>query len=404
MQATELATRPPSRCSVTACAPIQGLVDAIQRIENVARNDPEELKRAAAAVNPKTAEFLQRCLKDGMTDVAGLRPVPTVNDPFLKSEGNDKTMCYYPIKHPKLHDLYEKAVDCFWTAKEVDLAGDHPEKLDPATLTFLLKILAFFASSDSVVMQNLALNFTAEVVSSQAESVYAFQAAMEAIHSEMYSLLIETYVSNTEDKVKLYSSVENMSCVKAKRTWAEQWMGSQDAPFAERLCAFAAVEAIFFSSSFASIFWLKTKSGNSDILPGLFKANEFIARDENMHVDTACQVHSELLPANRVKEERAREIVQSAVDVENDFVKEALATKLMGMNSELMGEYVRFVGDRLLKKLGFAPIYNAKNPFAFMETMCLDGKQNFFEGRVSEYQRGFTGRAADDNVAFDEDC
>lgn len=277
--------------------------------------------------------------------------------------------CLFPIAHPDLFEYYKKAIASFWATEEVDLADDmkHWERLTDDERHFVKHVLAFFASSDGIVNENLALRFMADVQCAEARAFYSFQTAMETVHSEMYSLLIESYVKDSGEKQSLFKAITQLPAVQRKAQWALRWVSS-DAPFAQRLVAFAAVEGIMFSGSFCAIYWLKKRG----IMPGLTFSNELISRDEGLHRDFACLLHCKLV--DKCDEETAKEIVSSAVDAEIDFVCEALPVSLIGMNKDLMSQYIRFVADHLMVTLGFSKIYNAVNPFEFMTLISLQGK------------------------------
>nr|CAD1829694.1 unnamed protein product [Ananas comosus var. bracteatus] len=291
--------------------------------------------------------------------------------------------CMFPIKYKQLWEMYKKAEASFWTAEEVDLSHDvHQwERLSDSEKHFISHVLAFFAASDGIVLENLAARFLKDVqIPEVARAFYSFQIAMENIHSEMYSLLIETYIKDTKMKHKLFNALENIPCVAKKARWALTWIESSTS-FAERLVAFACVEGIFFSGSFCAIFWLKKRG----LMPGLTFSNELISRDEGLHCDFACLLYSFLLrPLNWQK---VHQIVDDAVEIEIEFVCEALPCALIGMNADLMSQYIKFVADRLLVSLGCLRKYNVENPFDWMEFISLQGKANFFEKRVGDYQK-----------------
>lgn len=296
---------------------------------------------------------------------------------------NLKRFVIFPIEHRDLWEMYKKAEASFWTAEEVDLSKDLNdwEKLKPDEKHFISYVLAFFAASDGIVIENLAVRFLNEIQIPEARSFYSFQIAMENIHSEMYSLLIDTYIKDPHEKQNLFGAIETLPCVKKKADWAISWMESQDVSFGERLVAFAAVEGIFFSGSFAAIFWLKKRS----LMPGLTFSNELISRDEGLHCDFACVLFSHL--NQKPSCQKIYQIISDAVVIEQEFLTEALPVALIGMNNQLMKQYIEFVADRLLVELGCDKIYLVKNPFDFMEFISLEGKTNFFEKRVSEYQK-----------------
>jgi ribonucleoside-diphosphate reductase beta chain len=299
---------------------------------------------------------------------------------LLLQENKDRFVLL-PIKYPKVWEMYKLHEASFWTAEEIDLSPDLKdwEKLSSDEQHFIKHVLAFFAASDGIVNENLAVNFMREVQLPEARCFYGFQIMIENIHSETYSLLIDTYIKDVAEKNHLFNAMETVPCVQKKAEWALKWINNGS--FAERLVAFAAVEGIFFSGSFCSIFWLKKRG----LMPGLSFSNELISRDEGLHCDFACLLYSML--ENKLSEERVKEIIIDAVVNEHEFVTDALPVSLIGMNSKLMCQYIEFVADRLLNALGYPKIYNVTNPFDFMETISLQGKTNFFEKRVGEYQK-----------------
>lgn len=302
-------------------------------------------------------------------------------EPILK-ENNDRFVLF-PIEHYDIWEFYKKAEASFWTAEEVDLSADLHDwthKLHENERFFISHVLAFFAASDGIVNENLALNFIQEVQYAEARCFYGFQIMIENIHSEMYSLLIDTYIKDPKEKDHLLRAIDTIDCVQKKAQWALRWIESEN--FAERLVAFAAVEGIFFSGSFCSIFWLKKRG----LMPGLTFSNELISRDEGLHCDFACLLYLHHLE-NKLPEATIHSIIQDAVAIEKEFVTDALPVRLIGMNADLMCQYIEFVADRLLLTLGCTKIWNASNPFDFMELISLQGKTNFFERRVGEYQK-----------------
>lgn len=305
----------------------------------------------------------------------------TESEPLLRE--NPHRFVLLPIQYKDIWHMYKKAEASFWTAEEVDLSKDKDdwESLSDKERYFISHVLAFFAASDGIVNENLVECFSQEVQVPEARCFYGFQIAIENIHSEMYSLLIETYIEDSIEKQRLFNAIETMPCVKRKAQWALNWINPQRASYGERVVAFAAVEGIFFSGSFAAIFWLK-KRGK---MPGLTFSNELISRDEGLHCDFACLMFSYLV--NKPSEEKIKEIIKDAVVIEQEFLTEALPCKLIGMNHTLMKQYIEFVADRLLVALGCSKVYNVPNPFDFMENISLEGKTNFFEKRVAEYQK-----------------
>ena len=324
----------------------------------------------------------------------------TQNEPILKE--NPNRFVLFPIEHNDIWDIYKKAEASFWTAEEIDLhqdVTDWENKLTDDERYFVKHILAFFAGSDGIVNENLAENFVNEVQYTEAKFFYGFQIMMENIHSETYSLLIDTYVKDPKERDKLFNAIENFDAIKKKADWALKWIDSPS--FAERLIAFAAVEGIFFSGAFCSIFWMKKRG----LLPGLTFSNELISRDEGMHCDFAVHLHNEHL-INKVPKERIIQIIKEALDIEREFITESLPVDLIGMNSRLMEQYLEFVTDRLLTELNCPKSYNSENPFDFMDMISLEGKTNFFEKRVSDYRKAGVGmeqETKEDSFSFDSE-
>jgi len=318
-------------------------------------------------------------------------------EPILQP--NDNRFVIFPIQHDDLYEWYKKQQACFWTAEEIDLHADIVDwntKLTDDERYFIKHILAFFAASDGIVNENLAENFVNEVQYSEAKFFYGFQIMMENVHSETYSLLIDTYVKDSVEKDRLFRAIEVFPAIKKKADWALKWIESDS--FAERLIAFAAVEGIFFSGAFCSIFWLKKRG----LLPGLTFSNELISRDEGIHADFAVHLHNNHI-VNRVSPERIREILIDALNIEREFITESLPASLIGMNSKLMTQYLEFVTDRLLLEFGCDKEFDATNPFDFMEMISLEGKTNFFEKRVSEYQKAGVKSGGTGSISFDSD-
>jgi ribonucleoside-diphosphate reductase subunit M2 len=294
---------------------------------------------------------------------------------------DDNRFVMFPIKHQDVWEMYKKQVDCFWRAEEIDLTKDlaNWDSLNHDEKYFISMILAFFAASDGIVLENLASRFMMDVQISEARAFYGFQIAIENIHSETYSLLIETYIKDKEEKHKLFNAIENFPCIKKKSDWAQKWIHDNRSSFATRLVAFACVEGIFFSGAFCSIYWLKKRG----LMPGLTFSNELISRDEALHCEFAVLLYSKL--TKKVDRAKIQELIREAVEIETEFICEALPCKLIGMNSELMTQYIKFVADRLVVQLGYKKIYGVSNPFDFMELISLEGKTNFFERKVGEY-------------------
>jgi ribonucleoside-diphosphate reductase subunit M2 len=294
---------------------------------------------------------------------------------------DDNRFVMFPIKCDDIWKMYKKQVDCFWRAEEIDLTKDltNWESLNDDEKYFISMILAFFAASDGIVLENLASRFMNDVQLAEARAFYGFQIAMENIHSETYSLLIETYIKDAEQKSKLFNAIANYPCIKKKSDWAQKWIHDNRSSFATRLVAFACVEGIFFSGAFCSIYWLKKRG----LMPGLTFSNELISRDEALHCEFAVLLYSKL--QKKIDKARIHEIIKEAVEIETEFICEALPCKLIGMNSDLMTQYIKFVADRLAVQLGYKKIYNVENCFPWMELISLQGKTNFFEKRVSDY-------------------
>lgn len=319
-------------------------------------------------------------------------------EPLLRE--NPRRFVIFPIQYFDIWQMYKKAEASFWTVEEVDLSKDMTdwEKLTDNERHFISHVLAFFAASDGIVNENLVERFSQEVQVTEARCFYGFQIAMENVHSEMYSILIDSYVRDPKQRDYLFNAIENMPAIKRKADWALAWISSKTANFGERIIAFAAVEGIFFSGSFASIFWLKKRG----LMPGLTFSNELISRDEGLHCDFACLMFQHLV--QRPSKERIIEIISEAVKIEQEFLTDALPVNLIGMNCKLMSEYIEFVADRLLVELGVGKIYNTANPFSFMELISLDGKTNFFEKKVGEYQKmGVTASRLDNVFTLDAD-
>lgn len=305
------------------------------------------------------------------------------DEPICRVDDDGSRFSLFPIEHPDLWAMYKQHVASFWTADEIDLSADLTDwhdKLSDNERHFVSMVLAFFAGADGIVVENLAERFCRDVTVPEARAFYGFQMAMESIHQETYCLLIDTYISDVRERERLFSAHASVPSVEKKARWAQRYISS-DASFAERLVAFAAVEGIFFAGSFCAIFWLKKRG----LMPGLTFSNELISRDEGLHCSFACQLYSKL--RNKLSEEDIHRIIGEAVEVERGFICDALPVSLIGMNSALMGQYIQFVADRLLTDLGYRPLYGSKNPFDWMDMISLEGKTNFFEKRVAEYQK-----------------
>jgi len=304
---------------------------------------------------------------------------PTFVEPLLKADDNRYVL--FPIKDNDIWLMYKKSVDSFWVVPEVDLSKDLGDwdKLTPDEQNFIKMILAFFAASDGLVLENLASRFMSDVQLAEARAFYGFQIAIENIHSEMYSTLIDTYIRDGNEKEKLFKALEHYPCIAKKANWAKKWINDNRSSFASRLVAFACVEGIFFSSAFSSIYWIKKRG----LLPGLTFSNELISRDEALHTEFAILLYSKL--QKKLNKKRVYEILQEAVEIEKEFITEAIPCRMIGMNAKLMTQYIEFVADRLCLQLGYDKIYNSTNPFDFMELISVETKVNFFERTNSEY-------------------
>jgi len=311
---------------------------------------------------------------------------PPMPEPILRA--SEDRFVIFPLKQHDLWSKYKQHMAVFWTPEEIDLSKDVKdwEKLSPNERHFIKHILGFFAGSDGIVMENLASRFMREIQIPEAKFFYACQNLMEAVHSETYSLLIDTYIQDKEEKTQILKAIQTIPAVKKKADWAMTWIDHPDADFATRLLGFAAVEGIFFSGAFCAIFWLKQRG----VMPGLTLSNEFIARDEGIHTDFACLLYSKIV--NRLPKQKVHKIIREAVKIEKHFITKALPCELIGMNADLMCQYIEFVADRLLLQLGYPKVYRATNPFTFMENMSLENKDNFFEKRVSTYAKATVGK------------
>lgn len=313
-----------------------------------------------------------------------------LTEPLLIEDESRYVM--FPIKDKEIWEMYKKAVDSFWRAEEVDLSKDltHWNGLNDDEQYFIKMIIAFFAASDGIVSENLAVRFMNEVQLSEARAFYSFQIAIETIHSQMYSQLIETYINDSGEKNKLFKAVENFPCIKKKADWAIKWIQDDNSNFATRLLAFACVEGIFFSGAFCSIYWLKKRG----LMPGLTFSNELISRDESLHQDFAVLLYSRLI--NKLDQSIVHQLVNEAVENEKEFICDALPCRLVGMNSALMSQYIEYVADRLLRQLGYDKLFNSSNPFDFMQMISLEQKTNFFEKTVSSY--ALANKKVDDDI------
>ena len=314
------------------------------------------------------------------------------NNQEMLLQEDDREYVIYPIRYEDMWNMYKKQLANFWTVEEIDLGRDRVDwdNLKEEEKNFIKMILAFFAGSDGIVMENLGTRFAQEVKVLEAQYFYNFQIPMEGIHAETYALLLDTYITNNEEKNNLFNAINTIPCVQKKALWAIKWIQDKETNFAVRLIAFAVVEGIFFSGSFCAIFWLKKRG----LMPGLTFSNELISRDEGLHTDFAVLLYSYI--KNRIPKEIVFELFKEAVEIESDFICDALQCSLIGMNATLMKEYIKFVADRLLVQLKYPKLYNAKNPFDFMEMISLEGKGNFFEKRVSEYAKAGVGKTKED--------
>tara|TARA_B100001093_G_scaffold94086_1_gene86275 strand:+ start:4556 stop:5530 length:975 start_codon:yes stop_codon:yes gene_type:complete len=317
-------------------------------------------------------------------------------EPLLCENPNRFVM--FPLKDMSVWKMYKKMMDCFWRAEEIDFSKDmkHWLSLSENEQYFIKMILAFFAASDGIVLENLGMRFLSEVQLPEARAAYGFQLMMENVHSETYSLLIDTYIKDETEKTQLFQALDNFPCIKKKGDWALKWIQDNRSSFATRLVAFACVEGIFFSGSFCAIYWLKKRG----LMPGLTFSNELIARDEGMHTDFAVLLFNKLV--KKPKSGKIKELIKDAVKIEKEFILEALPCKLIGMNSKLMSQYIEFVADRLVMQLGYKKIFNTSNPFDFMEMISMEGKTNFFEKRVGDYSLS-SGQKNDEAFTFDAD-
>jgi ribonucleotide reductase beta subunit family protein with ferritin-like domain len=312
---------------------------------------------------------------------------------------NKNRYVLFPIKYNSMYELYKKAESTFWTASEIDLVKDNNDwehALNDNERNFIKNIIGFFAGSDGIIMENLAQRFLREIQIPEARAFYSYQIFNESIHSETYSLLIDTYIKDTEEKNKIFNSIENIPCVAKKAQWAYKWIENKDVSFATRLLSFAIVEGVFFSGSFCAIYWLKKRG----LMPGLTFSNELISRDEGLHCEFACLLYSYI--KNKVPESIVYEIFQEAVSIEKEFITESIPCAMIGMNSTMMCQYIEFIANRLLLQLGYDKLWEAENPFDFMELISLRPKTNFFELRVGEYTKS-TINENSNNFSFSND-
>ena len=321
---------------------------------------------------------------------------------FTLSKNEKNNYTFLPIYNKKYYDFYKKQLATFWTVEEVDLSKDREQfnnKLTEPERNFIKNILAFFAASDGIVAENLDLNFIEEITFKEVQTCLRFQAMMEDIHSEMYSRLIDTLITDNTEKDRIFNAIINIPCIKQKAEWARKWTNSETASLPKRLVAFACVEGIHFSGSFCAIYWMKKRN----LMPGLTLSNEFIARDEGCHTDTSVSLYNDLRGEYRLSHDVVREIIEEAVNIETVFITDSISCAMLGMNTDLMKQYIKFVGDRLMIQLGYNKIWQVANPFDFMENISVENKTNFFEDRVSNYSKAGVGATEEDNK-FDLDA
>ena len=320
----------------------------------------------------------------------------------FKLSNKNERFTVFPIQHPVLWDFYKKHVSTFWTVEEIYLVDDLSDwnnKLNDNERYFIKNVLAFFAGADGIINENLVLNFYNEIELPEARQFYAVQIMMESIHSETYSMLIDTYIKDSNEKIKLFNAIDTIPAVKRKADWALKWITS-DKPLIQRIIAYSIVEGVFFSGSFCAIYYLNSRG----LMKGLSTSNNFISKDENLHCEFAIELYNMISDEERLEESVVHELFKEAVEIEREFITDSLPCNLLGMNSNLMYQYIKFVGDRLLKLLNYSPIWEVDQPFGFMESISLGTKENFFENRVSQYQRAGVGQLESDRtITFDED-
>ncbi len=369
----------------------KGLKEATKEVKEVTKEMKEVVKASKESTLSSSKELKEvKESKEEKVAKEESKEEPQKPEPLLTA--TDERFVIFPLKHTDIWQKYKHHIAVFWTPEEIDLSKDVKdwEKLNDNERHFIKHILGFFAGSDGIVMENLATRFMREIQVPEAKFFYACQNLMEAIHSETYSLLIDTYIQDKQEKSDILRAIQTIPCVKKKAEWALAWIENSEADFATRLLGFAAVEGIFFSGAFCAIFWLKQRG----VMPGLTLSNEFIARDEGLHTEFACLLYNKI--QNRLSKQKAVKIIREAVKIEKHFITKALPCELIGMNAKLMGQYIEFVADRLLLQLGYPKAYNSTNPFSFMENMSLENKDNFFEKRVSTYAKATVGKKAED--------
>ena len=377
-------------------SPPNTVLSRMEEVKTIEQTTQTTQKVSRSGKTPTTSPSLKSRKSSAASEaemaqlVLGSSEPPALPEPMLRE--NKDRFVLFPIQHEDLWKKYKDHCAVIWFAEEVDLSKDmaHWEKLTDNERFFIKNILGFFAGSDGIVMENLSTRFTREVQWPEAKFFYGIQNQMEAIHSETYSLLIDTYIHDPREKYDLLHAIETIPCVKKKADWAMRWIDSPDSDFGTRLVGFAAVEGIFFSGAFCAIFWLKQRG----VMPGLTLSNEFIARDEGLHTDFACTLYGKLV--NRLSKQKVHKILREAVKIEKQFITKSLPCELIGMNAKLMTQYIEFVADRLSLQLGYSKIYCAANPFDFMERISLENKDNFFEKRVSTYAKVGVGKKAED--------
>jgi len=354
----------------------------------------ETLKKRRSSKTPHTSPALAPKRKSSAVEAELLTLDAHVDlpEPLLTPSENEYTL--FPVQHDDIMKMTKNSLAVIWMAEEIDLSKDKPhwEKLSDNERNFIKNVLGFFAGSDGIVMENLAVRFMREVQCPEAKYFYSCQILMEAVHSETYSLLIDTYITEREEKLNMLRAIKTIPCVAKKADWAKKWIDNTEANFATRLIGFACVEGIFFSGAFCAIFWLKERG----IMPGLTLSNEFIARDEGLHTDFACLLYRKLV--NKLTKKDATKIIREAVKIEKQFITKSLPCEMIGMNAKLMCQYIEFVADRLLLQLGYPKTYSATNPFAFMERISLENKDNFFEKKVSTYAKAHSGKDKEEMV------
>ncbi|KAJ6787061.1 hypothetical protein PWT90_03200 [Aphanocladium album] len=378
-------------------SPVKKLDFSSANKENLPADASLETTSTDIVAQKPTAIAAKKDAKDDTPAAAPGIKATEVDEPLLQE--NPQRFVLFPIKYHEIWQMYKKAEASFWTAEEIDLSKDLHDwnnRLNADEQYFISHILAFFAASDGIVNENLVERFSGEVQIPEARCFYGFQIMMENIHSETYSLLIDTYIKEQAQRTYLFNAIDTIPCIRKKADWALRWISDKESTFAQRLVAFAAVEGIFFSGAFASIFWLKKRG----LMPGLTFSNELISRDEGLHTDFACLLHSHL--NNRASKEVINTIITDAVTIEKEFLTEALPCGLLGMNATLMQQYIEFVADRLLVALGNEKVYKSTNPFDFMENISLGGKTNFFEKRVGEYQKAGVMASASKKAAAED--